>query len=100
VNEPPIELPPLVDFVCARLAEACHMAPRRVRPDSSLVQLRTDSLTLLSVLTQVESAYGLCLPAEDSWALFEAADVNALVRLIETRAEPVHIPRNSSNNET
>jgi acyl carrier protein len=70
----------LVRWLCGTIARACHLAPESVTAQSSVLDLDLDSLTLVSVLTQVETAHGLELSPDDTLMLLEATTVGVLAR--------------------
>jgi acyl carrier protein len=64
--------PDLGAFVRARLADACRVPLEGLCPDTSLIELDLDSLTLVAVLTQIEMAYDIELTSEERLAALEA----------------------------
>lgn len=76
----------MTELVCATIALACNRAPADVAPETSLLELDLDSLTLVSVLTQVEAVFELELDADETLALLEAALVSDLVARLEAFA--------------
>jgi acyl carrier protein len=68
----------LVGWLCVTIARACRVEPSRVTATSPLLELGLDSLTLVSVLTQVETAHAIELAPDETLALLEAADVGSL----------------------
>lgn len=87
---PQTELEALVTWLSATIARACQIERSRVAASSGLLELGLDSLTLVSVLTQVEAAHGLELSPDETLALLEAADVRSLaarlLAIIDARA--------------
>lgn len=73
--EPPDDL---VRWLCETIARACLLAPGSVTAKSSVLDLGLDSLTLASVLTQLEAAHGFELMPDDTLALLEATNVGSL----------------------
>lgn len=68
----------LVAWLCRTIARACHLEADAVSAESSVLELGLDSLTFVSVLTQLEAAHGIELSPDETLALLEAADVRAL----------------------
>lgn len=95
----------LTHFVTTRLAEGCRRPIERLRPETPLLELDLDSLTLVAILTQVEAAYNVELTADD---LIGALDAHTLASLIDTLAavlargavhDPVYTSRVNPTNE-
>lgn len=78
----------LASFVTVRLAEACGVPVERLTPETSLLELDLDSLTLVSVLTQLEAAYGVELTREAIIAVLEAATAGELVTRLASGLPP------------
>lgn len=72
----------LVAWLCPTIARACHVEATSVTGESRLLELNIDSLTLVSVLTQVEAVHGIELRTEETLELLESADVRALARTL------------------
>jgi len=70
-------------FVCTAIARAVNRDPATVRPDTVLLELDLDSLTLVSVLAQVEAVHEIELTPEVILSLLEATRVSELVSRIE-----------------
>lgn len=68
----------LIEWLCATLARACHLERRAVTAESRVLDLGLDSLTLVSVLTQLEAVHGFELSPDDTLALLDAPDVRTL----------------------
>lgn len=79
--------PPVSDFVCSTIALASGRERSSVRPETTMIELNMDSLTLVSVLAQVEIVYELELTADDTSMLLEATRVADLVRALESKIE-------------
>jgi acyl carrier protein len=75
--------PEVASFVCSTIALACNRDPGSVALDTSLLDLNMDSLTLVSVLAQVEAVYEVSLDTDDVFALIEAARVSDVVSRLE-----------------
>lgn len=79
----------LNELVCTTLARACNRDPGEIFPRTRMLDLNMDSLTLVSVLAQVEAVYGIELTADDTLGMMEAAfvsDVVDRVAAVVTRA--------------
>ena len=61
--------------LCLLLAEACNVESSVVSPRTDLLQLNIDSLTLVSVLTQLETIYGFELSPDDILRFLEVSVV-------------------------
>lgn len=70
----------LVAWLCPTIARACHLEPARVTAQSSILDLGLDSLTLVSVLAQIEIAHAFELSPDETLALLEATDIRSLAR--------------------
>jgi len=68
----------LVAWLCPAIARACHVDPADVTGESRVAELGLDSLSLVSVLTQIEAEHGFELASDETLALLEAADVRTL----------------------
>ncbi len=69
----------VAEFVYSSLAQACRCARGQISPDTQMLDLDVDSLTLLSVLAQVEAAYGVELTPDDTVTIIGAASVSDVV---------------------
>lgn len=65
------------------LAWACQLDELRISRSSKTLALGLDSLSLLSVITEIELAFGLEFSAEHTLALLEASTVGDLADGIE-----------------
>lgn len=81
--------PGLMEFVREAIALACNRDEDTVLPETSLLALNMDSLTLVSVLARVEAEYDCEVEGEQVLQLLEAPDLAGLVerlgRFIEAR---------------
>lgn len=73
----------LAEFICEAIGHACGRAPASVRMESSPLELGMDSLTLVSVVSQVEAVYGIEVEIDDLIALLNAPRVSDLSDLLE-----------------
>lgn len=82
--------PELADLLRVTIAQACNLEPASVTGAMSMLELGLDSLTLVSVLAQLEAVYGLELTGDETLPLLEAATVGALIEHLEAvfRAAP------------
>ncbi|HEY8520082.1 MAG TPA: acyl carrier protein [Gammaproteobacteria bacterium] len=87
----------LTGFVCDALAQACSRDRRDVSPDTRMLELDVDSLTLVSVLAQVEAVYGIELTPEDTLAMMEAAAVSDLADRLAVVIMRAHQGREASH---
>lgn len=78
-----IKYPDLATFVCSTIALACNRDPASVSPRAGLLDLHMDSLTLVSVLAQVEAVYEVSLTPEDTLALVSVTHVSDLIGGLE-----------------
>ena len=76
-------------FVRRTLAAACRVDPASLSDTTSLLELHADSLTLVSVLSQVEVAFAVDFSAKDTADLLAADDVGELVAAVERRIGPI-----------
>lgn len=70
----------------AALAWACRVEAERIDRASKMLELGLDSLLLLSVLTEIETAFGLEFSPEHTLVLLEAATVGDIADEIERLA--------------
>lgn len=70
-------------LLCETIARACNLEPAAVTLRTHVLDTGMDSLTLVSVLAQVEAVYELELASEDTLGLLEAATVAELVERLE-----------------
>ena len=75
--------PDVASFVCSTVALACNRDPASVALDTNLLELNMDSLTLVSILAQVEAVYEVSIDTSEVFALIEAARVADLVNRLE-----------------
>lgn len=75
--------PSLAELICEAISHACGRAPASVRMDSSLLELGVDSLTLVSVVSQVEALHGVEIETDDLIALLDAHLVRDLADLLD-----------------
>ncbi|HEX6996825.1 MAG TPA: acyl carrier protein [Gammaproteobacteria bacterium] len=80
----------VTELVCAALAQACSRDRRDVSPDTRMLDLNIDSLTLVSVLAQVEAVYGIELTPDDTLAMMEAAAVSDLAERVAVLVGRAH----------
>lgn len=69
----------IAEFVCATLALACRKERGAVDLRTNFLELNVDSLTLVSVLAQVEAVYAVELTPNQLLPLIEARNVSELV---------------------
>lgn len=88
----PDRLEPLVAWLCPIIARACQVEPSFVTPESAVLDLGLDSLTLVSVLSQVEVRHGIELEPDETLGLLDAPNVRALAEalaaIIDARERP------------
>jgi acyl carrier protein len=72
-------------FVATTLALACRIEPQRVDRRTRLADLDLDSLTFVSILSRVEAVLGVTFSADETLAVLDAPDVDALVTAIERK---------------
>jgi acyl carrier protein len=65
------------------LAHACGIEAARIVPQSDVLELGLDSLSLVAVLTQMETICGLELTSDDTLAMLEASSVAELAEVLE-----------------
>ncbi len=70
-------------LLTSAIAQACGCPPSEITGSTQLVVLGMDSLTLVSVLAQMEAFYGFELTADDTLPLLVAQDVDALTGELE-----------------
>jgi len=73
----------LSEFVRAAIAQAANLDAAAVSGETHLLDLNLDSLTLVSVLAQVEAVHGIELEPEEILSMLEASRVLELVSRIE-----------------
>jgi acyl carrier protein len=74
----------LGDMICTSLAQACKRARREVSLETQMLDLDVDSLTLVSVLAEVEAVYGIELTPDDTLTMIEADVVSDLVERLSS----------------
>jgi acyl carrier protein len=67
------------ELVCTMLVQVCGRDRCDISLDSRMLDLAVDSLTLVSVLAQVEVVYGIEVTLDDALALKEAPLVSDFV---------------------
>lgn len=72
----------LADFICTAVEQACQRVPASVDVQSSFLDLGMDSLTFVSIVSQVEAVYGVELDTDDLLALFDAPRVGDVVEVL------------------
>lgn len=72
-------------FVVRTLALVCRIEPQTVHGRTRLADLDLDSLTFVSILSRVEAVLGVTFSADDTLAVLDAPDVDALVAAIELK---------------
>ena len=73
----------LSEFVCSTIAQACNRPSYSVSLEANMLELNMDSLTLVSVLAQVEAVYEVELTPDETLRLIEASRVSELIDQLE-----------------
>jgi len=73
----------LAEFLCAAIAQAANRDPAAIGAATPLLDLDLDSLTLVSVLSQIEAVYGIELEPEEIMSMLEASRIGDLAARIE-----------------
>jgi acyl carrier protein len=68
-------------WVRAALSRACLCAPEAVRDEWRLIDLGVDSLTLISIASELEARYGAEFPEPELQMLLESRTVSDLIRM-------------------
>lgn len=74
---------PIDDFVMSTIAEICNLAPEAITPTTNLTDIGFDSLTAVSFVSTVETAYGLELDNEALVELFGATTAAEVIAFVE-----------------
>jgi len=77
------ELVGIEEFVCSTLALACNQDRATIHPQTSLFELNLDSLSLVSVLAQVEAVFTVQLTPDEMLRLIGASRIADLVNDLE-----------------
>jgi acyl carrier protein len=72
----------LADFVCDALALVCNRDPCDISMDTPLLDLDVDSLTMVLVLAQVETAYAIEVTPDDTISVLRTVTVSDLVQQV------------------
>ena len=71
------------EFVCSILALAANKDPTSIQPQTNLLDLNLDSLSLVSVLAQVEAVYAVQLTPDEILELIGSVRIADLVDDLE-----------------
>jgi acyl carrier protein len=80
-----IEAHSVEEVVVAAIAAACRLAPATVTRATRLLELGMDSLTLVTVLSQIEAALETRFDADDVVDLLRAQHVAELVAAVRRK---------------
>jgi acyl carrier protein len=72
------------DFVIFAIAMACQCDPTLISPESSIAELRIDSVKMVSIIGQVEASFGLEVSTEQMLDLFLTEQVRDFIALLKT----------------
>ena len=61
----------LAEFVASTIASVCQTDIAKIGPETDLLDLRMDSLSLIAVISQIEAAYEIQFSADDILPLIE-----------------------------
>jgi acyl carrier protein len=79
----------LKEFLMTTLAAAANVERRTISEETSMLDLGIDSLTLASLVAQVEMRYGCEVPLERVYELFDAPLVRDVVAIVSRFGEGV-----------
>jgi acyl carrier protein len=77
----------LRELILSTIANICRLDRETISLDSNVAQINLDSLSLLSVVTRIELAYGVEFLTEDTMDVFMATTVNDIVITVERMVE-------------
>jgi acyl carrier protein len=79
----------LQEFVQSAVARACNIDPAALNPQTQLSDIGLDSIALVAIVSQLETAYDLRMSAVDTLDLMTAVTLGELVeQLARSHAGP------------
>ncbi len=85
-------IPDTSQTVVEAVARACHLDARAVSADTSVQDLGLDSMSLISVFSEIEAVYNVTFTAEQLIEMLQAATVSDLISSVRTMTQNCMAP--------